>query len=320
MKICYASLTETNMAKTESGVVMWAKCLDIPVFGYLSQELRDYDPDIVITALFGGTFQVPKELRRIVPRAKIVCVLDWNGIEINNTVGICSLNECFPFVDVWMAPKFTASWIRTITKMPVVEIYRPYDVSKFKYYPLEERGKAIIVTEHTKSRQTFEARIVARRILEELGQENCYKIYIKHQCLKALTGPTLENAERDTTCNYYKLLPVTTIWDVEKLDINPILAIDHFPATLLGGWHITNALFGTPSLGINCAQACVEAFPSLCSRPYDLDDMVRKGVDIIRNSEKWKQVSLQARKFAEEHWSFEACRKIWEEQVIPLCR
>lgn len=318
MRICWAEISQTDITQLTAGGGMWAKMLNCPIFKYDERDIKIYNPDVILCALYGGSFQVPKHLKENFPNAKIICMFDYNSLEIHNVVGLCPLEECFPFVDIWFAPKYTASWIRTVTKKPVIEVYRPYDITRFEMPSYIERSKVIIVSEHTKSRQCFSARIVARRIMEELGEE--YEIYIKSQCLKGLEGTTLENTEKPSTCDYYKLNPTTRVWDaMSKLDKKPILAIDHFPPTILGGWHIINAFHGTPSIGINTSQACVEAFPDLACRPYDLEDMVAKGVALLKDPLKWRGVSELARNYAEEHWSFEACKKIWDEQVVPLC-
>ena len=319
MKVCYADLNATDISKMVSGVGMWAKCLNVPMFKYDGQEIIDYAPDVILCCLYGGTFQIPKHLKQTFPNAKIICVFDYNSLEIHNVVGLCKLEDCFPFVDIWLAPKYTASWIRAVTEKPVVEVYRPYEVDEFEYVPRVDRDKVIIVSEHTKSRQCFEARIVARRIMEKLGEE--YEVYIKTACIKALTGPCLENSEKDSTCDYYKLNPIIKVWDImPKLEKKPMLAIDHFPTTLLGGWHIVNAFYGTPSIGIKTSQACKEAFPYVCVRPYDLETMVECGVRVLKDVRLWALISENARKYAEEHWSFEACLKIWNMEVLPLCQ
>jgi hypothetical protein len=275
-------------------------------------EIENFKPDIIICALYGGSFQIPKVLKNRFPNSIIICMFDYNNLEMHNVVGICKIEECFPFVDIWLAPKFMGNWISTVTKKPFIDIYRPYNSNdpELKYFSLEERNKVIEITEHTKGRQCFDARIVARRIMDDIGEE--YEVVIKPACQPNLTGKDLENKEKESSCKFYNLK--------ESSGTNPILCIDCFPLTLMGGFHVTNAFKGTPSLGFDVSQACVEAFPDLNVKSYDLPSMISKGVEILKNKDLWNKASKYAHDYAVNHWSFEACRKIWNDEVLPLCQ
>jgi len=46
--------------------------------------------------------------------------------------------------------------------------------------------------------------------------------------------------------------------------------------------------------------------------------MVDRGVKLLTNREEWERISNYARKYAEDNWSFNACKKIFTSKLEPL--
>jgi hypothetical protein len=271
MKIVWVDKDKHDVNKIKFGCQLWGKCIEAD-FAKDTDDLSGYD--VAIMSFCGGTYDIPTNIKRRYPNMKIIGCLDYNSWELHEVLGICDGNTGLVDIDIFICPKPLCDWLRVIYQKPVIEAYRPYDPNDFEYTPYDKREKIILVSEHTKTKQVFSEKMVAKRILERIPNGNEYKIVIKDTCRGDHPYPTGKLEHPTLTSRFGLNFQRYDKWNPAPI---PMISIDHYPAALFGGFHAANAFYGTPTLGIDTSAACVQAFPELQSEPYDLVSMLIRG-------------------------------------------
>jgi len=311
MRICYVDKKVHEKKGLNYGCQMWGKCLD-------ADFLKDTDNtngyDIAIISFYGGSYDIPSNIRKLNKTIRIIGVFDYNSWEMHEVIGLCNGSEGPALVDAFICPKPLSDWLKAVYQKPVIESYRPYEYSN-EYLTFDQREKIILISEHTKTRQVFTEKMIAKRILEQIPNSNEYKIIVKETCRGDHPYPT-GRVEHPTINDYFN----TNFEKIDKWSLHPIplLSIDHYPAALFGGFHAANAFNGTPTIGVCTSGACVQAFPELVSEQYNLPEMIANGVKMLTRPEDWTRVSREARAYAINNWSFEACKKLFYEQISKI--